>query len=964
MIMKKTRKILVLIMAATAFAACSDDLGNGGKRIDGALYFDVSQKTTWLEGTTRSGVEAPIRMQSSVEGQPIYLHTHIEPTITHAENEEVLTRGDRHRGDVFSPTGTARYNFGVYGKVEDQSSPLLNYETIITTYNENADYQWYIKDYDFESGGWPEGKTGDFYGYAPANTNSNLTCGLQITTGNDGVPVLYYTAPSDVNNQLDVLTAYHLDVPKDNDVELEFEHVMASVKFAMAATNNGFVWHEDLNNSQTNNYYYVTVNSITVSGVYDTGNRALGKATSSDSEPTWADQSKSVTTPSFTITLNKALAQSGATQLDTLNLDNSGNVLMMVPQTTPSDATLEVECTMTSTTDPSVTKTVTLLASLAGKEWLAGHTYTYTLSLLDFDYVFTHTDNIGQNGNNPTTDYTYTTDFDGKTFTDLDITSYKYSTDRNNNTTKTPLKWTASYQPFSGASWIPGLPNWAHFIDSSSNPVAAAAHDGTIEPGEAFSLTVDEFQYLNMDLSLYSLDKKARITRTTANSYFVTQPGTYRIPLVYGNGVKNGNVNNASYKVNDGFSSLLPYLSTFKNCRNGNISSVYIATDQSSYNLQNGTAAIVWQDVENLVTNPQLEWTNTEEDSYDGSTLGYLKFTVNPNNMNYGNSVLAVKDGSGTIVWSWHIWVNSPSHFLDYDNYGKSTERNGVIYTFAGSDMGWIDPASVTLDPREITVKLTQEESGLELYFTVHQDNLSFQSTYRNVFYQWGRKDPFPGNTPNNTNITVYNGSFSAVQNNSVALGTAIQNPGIQYVNTTGRYWQDDYRNLWNMNSTSTLSTTSFHGKTIYDPCPVGYRVPPSGAYQNFSITTATPVTEDGILYAQVAKHFYLPIVGYRDGEHDSGAHPVEWQRLAYYQQATALSVSESNMMRIRYYPVTDNIVGDDTHRGDQNRAMSLRPVKEPDSDVEIIENNPFSLKPDSGHRPEESLSKGNSNLW
>ena len=51
---------------------------------------------------------------------------------------------------------------------------------------------------------------------------------------------------------------------------------------------------------------------------------------------------------------------------------------------------------------------------------------------------------------------------------------------------------------------------------------------------------------------------------------------------------------------------------------------------------------------------------------------------------------------------------------------------------------------------------------------------------------------------------------------------------------------EQNYTNLWNIQGT--------YKKSIYDPCPVGYKVP-STAYNSFSVSMRSEVTEDFVTY-------------------------------------------------------------------------------------------------------------------
>jgi hypothetical protein len=91
----------------------------------------------------------------------------------------------------------------------------------------------------------------------------------------------------------------------------------------------------------------------------------------------------------------------------------------------------------------------------------------------------------------------------------------------------------------------------------------------------------------------------------------------------------------------------------------------------------------------------------------------------------------------------------------------------------------------------------------------------------RGLFYQWGRKDPFPAKD----NVS----GFGAAQGTATVVQT-IRNPGTFY-------WVDRANN--NDWLTSPRDDTLWGGneeakpKTIYDPCPAGWRVPLSSDGEN-----------------------------------------------------------------------------------------------------------------------------------
>ena len=141
---------------------------------------------------------------------------------------------------------------------------------------------------------------------------------------------------------------------------------------------------------------------------------------------------------------------------------------------------------------------------------------------------------------------------------------------------------------------------------------------------------------------------------------------------------------------------------------------------------------------------------------------------------------------------------------------------------------------------------------------------------FSSTLYQWGRKDAFPGIDD------IKDGTFVANGGNAMSIKNGIQHPGTFY--TWGTSWYNGYHkeNLWSMESG--YSSTAI--KTIYDPCPVGFRVPDMGDFHKVktSDNVAVNPTEIGITGAldvmglpeassgSMQQVLYLPYLGYRNG--------------------------------------------------------------------------------------------------
>ena len=192
--------------------------------------------------------------------------------------------------------------------------------------------------------------------------------------------------------------------------------------------------------------------------------------------------------------------------------------------------------------------------------------------------------------------------------------SYKTS---DGGATKTAVPFTLEYSEDGGATWTTTAPSWL-----SSAP-AGGVHAGSTT-GESMAVTVSpqvnsavdehhvtlsaasraktDFDLSLVDVSTFSwTGGSPGSARRTANCYVVQGSGTYKFPLVYGNGVKNGSVNESAFRAKAGVDATdyrpddgaTNFLGRFKDHRDQNITSPYIATQQSGKAMG---AVLVWQE--------------------------------------------------------------------------------------------------------------------------------------------------------------------------------------------------------------------------------------------------------------------------------------------------------------------------------------------------------------------------------
>jgi hypothetical protein len=155
-----------------------------------------------------------------------------------------------------------------------------------------------------------------------------------------------------------------------------------------------------------------------------------------------------------------------------------------------------------------------------------------------------------------------------------------------------------------------------------------------------------------------------------------------------------------------------------------------------------------------------------------------------------GNALIAAKDASGKILWSWHIWfTDQPKEHKYIGTAGTMMDRNLGATSANRGDVGALG-----------------------------------------LLYQWGRKDPFLGSssissdTEAESTITWPSSIFSDSSTGTIAYATA--HPTTYIVENNNNY---DWYYSGTSSTNNSRWTNSGKTKSIYDPCPAGWRVPDSG---------------------------------------------------------------------------------------------------------------------------------------
>ena len=669
-----------------------------------------------------------------------------------------------------------------------------------------------------------------FYAVYPEATTAN---GIALSPATySGTPYLDFEVKSNITDQVDLMVACSGEVeyatrhqaPKTN---LEFYHALTAVKIAVG---QNLSWNKHITK--------VELRNACSKGRLQLTDSTNGKGLQ------WTVDAGSKT--NFSLTLGTpGISTSSLPNQVLVGKDNDSYTFYMLPQAL-AGITLHIE--FSDAADINI--------PLSGT-WRPATTRTYKLSntTSNWNYSFTVT--------SPTTAAAYN-ETNGGTYT---VESFR--TDPSDPSVKHAVGWKiVGYEEYNYATnawedkgmnkpdWLEGLSN---VRTQTENYTAADQGQATIKKMPMKDLLKERNDALKLgpkgssthyyDLSMHDIKGTPRGTRSTANCYVISHPGFYKLPLVYGNAITNGINNTASYTYNGSLTdpNIGYVLKNFKDHNGQNITDPWIEKTNGGANNGIDGAQIVWEDEKDLVhfaANP-IERSGNET---------YLKFEVKAADIKNGNAVVAVKKGN-TIVWSWHLWF-APDYVLDPIPVVNRSTPTAYIYNFSTENLGWKYTSwngSAQQQPRRVKVRIQQLVSHQPGNIIITQNPGSTKEG-SNTFYQYGRKDAFPGGLTGNTEPTLYPAGHLFNKNagdNNISIPSFIQNPGSFYVwGANGAHWFPhssgdpagySYYNLWSANNTTTETVNTGNDlpviKTIYDPSPVGFHLPANNAFTRFTTT-------------------------------------------------------------------------------------------------------------------------------
>ena len=788
---------------ALSFASCSDDdlAANQGGSNDALVRFSVNdvQSEAIARGAAMTrGAITPGLGNNDLAGQKLAAHSNRNLNVCFIETavEGVNpVKADAHtRANIESTIGGDFSSTGIRGVAATSILTTPEWFKAVKTKSNGELYtpiRWSILQ------PWAR-----FYAVYPSKDSySKLT--INDMTSADNAPSVDFTVEPNVRDQKDFMTACTGNVNYAKQFEqpttnLDFRHALTAIRFAVG---QNLSWNKvidkvEIRNAIMKSKYKLSSEFSGTGAAWDNTGATRGTATLSGLSVSTSQN------PNATI------------------MGNTGDnfTFYMIPQELTGNGVVAYV---------HFTDNTEITATLKG-EWKAGTTRTLKLSETNstWSYVLTPTDPSAAAYDQTTTD-------------NYSITSYRQASDG----TKQAVAWkVVGYSVDGGSSYTANKPAWLTALSKESGDGGTAADQGTAtltkDVTDLLALrnktlkeaTITSSASAPYDLSLHNA-QGATIARSTANSYLISAPGHYRIPLVYGNAIENGVTNDKSYisHAPTGTSNEQYVLRAFRDHNNNPITDPWIEKTNSGANVGVDGAEVVWADAANLVSSLSIKHVGSD---------AFLDFEVKADDIQSGNAVVAVKKGS-TIVWSWHLWF-APKDALDKI---PVTNYQGVVYNFTKEALGWKPTqwsGSTYTSARTVKVKVEQTvaNNGTKAYTVINiTQNPGSVKKGATTLYQFGRKDAFPGVET----ADIKQGSITENAGDNMSIMNGILNPDKFYI--SGANWDNNYGyyNLWSADNTVTGGYNQGNDnpvvKTVYDPCPAGFKMPANNAFTGFTTT-------------------------------------------------------------------------------------------------------------------------------
>ncbi len=229
-----------------------------------------------------------------------------------------------------------------------------------------------------------------------------------------------------------------------------------------------------------------------------------------------------------------------------------------------------------------------------------------------------------------------------------------------------------------------------------------------------------------------------------------------------------------------------------------------------------------------------------------------------------GNALVAVYDGGGKLLWSWHLWVTDAEIALSEANGLQWMDRNlgalsnetddianrGMLYQwgrkepFLPSPAEYVEMPTHSYDEDYNLMESEEEYAAIQAEIEAKRIEVNINNPQTgNGSYEWqyvGYPAPVALNAPGNIEYALEHPTTLLACRTDIPIGEYIFDWYMQQdlMNTSGVMMQSQSE-LWG----DAEAGTDY--KTIFDPCPVGYCVPPRGAFGNIPSEYACTFVSD-----------------------------------------------------------------------------------------------------------------------
>ena len=883
------RGIAVVGLLCLLFSACAEDLFEAtNKDNDDGMMLNLTTVEMADEQVRIGGTRAESGTDNSdnniahlVEGDnPYHLNVQRMPLPLVGIHSAAAKAGNAGNSEItrasiddIASTVNFHDSLTLWGFLNN-NAPLYNQVLVTKVTNWRTSVQWpYNSNENFMK----------FYALSPSMESTDVT--INTAPGYSTKPVFTYKLPDTAGELVDLLYGESSNIAvqsgptgitagdpwaenlgKDNKIiDLQFYHILTAVRFSQGVIPAGLTITD------------IELEGVPVSASYNPERDDVNTGTVG----TWTEHTGSAT---YSIKTNHI-----GTGSSNVYIDNK-QVFFMLPQTVGSGVKLNITLTdaNSSTIEGATTKSHTLSCSLQGDVWKKGYTVNYLITIGEVEEGYfllevseqemEHSNSISNNSFTLHSyrnyrDYSTGAGVDSKHAANWSVSGYSTTVDGTFTPDKpAAMSWLRSVEGTTTGTAGEYAGGYGATVNFSLNPQEyskEANHDNVLGNNSAAS---------TLDLSTHNPNGDSDGTETS-NCYIVNRQGSYVFPLVYGNMTADNPSQLPCFKDHTGatisYRLIGDQMTNKAEIDNGDGTHSRYSWNAAKIDEKNVDVCVrgvlVWQDVASLINEVSATTSNNQMSfNVNASRPGNAVLALQARKVTYSGAWDSLNEGSANTygdwetLWTWHIWMTDEvykntggSYDNQYLNWNE-TDHIVTLYQANGStevakilpvNLGWVPDETEFgyYGKREGWVELKQVGSNKTIKVKISQHARQPLITGTGTFYQWGRPTAFPA-TRNVAGIarTIYD-----IENNDISAnfelaaatnaGDAIGKP--YYVlqgtprgdpNGPQDSWFDvahaDYNNaMWNSET-----------KTVYDPSPRGFRVPPASVFYGMSQTGTT----------------------------------------------------------------------------------------------------------------------------